>query len=373
MNKTTPLNTSMNHNDFSNDDELEEIHFKRVLKAFSTYSSRMKRKIIKHYDDWDRLSTEDQEIIPEYKNKLDEIYALFQVNQDFFDSIVSYTTGKDKYCEGDEPEIFDLRLTPTDRDYDNLRSTLRQLVREWSDEGSIERKMCFTPILNCIKESFKSGDLDGIKILVPGAGLGRLAWEINRMGFTVQGNEFSLYMLLTSQFILNNCPKPRQIFIHPFVTPLSNHLSRENSCRAISIPDVTADTGQENSGDFSMTAGDFLEIYSQPDEIGKWDCIVTCFFLDTAQNVLQYLRVIRGALKPGGLWINLGPLQYHFEESFSDISIELTWNEVVLAAERLQFKFERQNVLDEWQAYAHDRLGLSRTMYRAVFSVARVN
>ena len=72
------------------DEELEEIHFKRVLKAFSTFSSRMNRRILKHYDDWSRLSEEDQQIIPEYKNKLDKIKDTFCINQEFFDTVVSF-------------------------------------------------------------------------------------------------------------------------------------------------------------------------------------------------------------------------------------------------------------------------------------------
>ena len=42
-----------------------------------------------------------------------------------------------------------------------------------------------------------------ISILVPGAGLGRLAYEIASRGYTCQGNEFSMHMLFGSNFILN--------------------------------------------------------------------------------------------------------------------------------------------------------------------------
>lgn len=42
-----------------------------------------------------------------------------------------------------------------------------------------------------------------ISILVPGAGLGRLAYELARLGYACQGNEFSMFMLLGSNFILN--------------------------------------------------------------------------------------------------------------------------------------------------------------------------
>ena len=49
--------------------------------------------------------------------------------------------------------------------------------------------------------------LDEIKVLVPGAGLGRLVFEIAVAGFCAQGNEFSLHMLIVSNFILNKLVK----------------------------------------------------------------------------------------------------------------------------------------------------------------------
>ena len=46
-------------------------------------------------------------------------------------------------------------------------------------------------------------DPSKISVLVPGAGLGRLAYEIAKQGYSCQGNEWSLFMLMASNFILN--------------------------------------------------------------------------------------------------------------------------------------------------------------------------
>ena len=35
----------------------------------------------------------------------------------------------------------------------------------------------------------------------------------------------------------------------------------------------------------------------------------TCFFIDTSDDLLEYIAVIAHVLKPGGLWVNAGPLQ----------------------------------------------------------------
>lgn len=40
--------------------------------------------------------------------------------------------------------------------------------------------------------------------------------------------------------------------------------------------------------------------------LDSWDCVATCFFIDTAHNVIEYVETIWKILKPGGVWINLG-------------------------------------------------------------------
>ena len=46
-------------------------------------------------------------------------------------------------------------------------------------------------------------DVSKLSVLVPGAGLGRLAWEIARLGYMCQGNEWSFFMLFSSNYVLN--------------------------------------------------------------------------------------------------------------------------------------------------------------------------
>jgi carnosine N-methyltransferase len=87
---------------------------------------------------------------------------------------------------------------------DKVRSTIRQVMRDWSEEGKEERDECYGHILRYLEQSFPEAEQrSGIRILTPGAGLGRLSWDIARLGFESQGNEFSYFMLLTSNFILN--------------------------------------------------------------------------------------------------------------------------------------------------------------------------
>ena len=50
-----------------------------------------------------------------------------------------------------------------------------------------------------------------------------------------------------------------------------------------------------------------------------WDCVVTCFFIDTAHNVIEYIECISKILKKGGVWINIGPLLYHYTEQMNEV------------------------------------------------------
>ena len=103
-----------------------------------------------------------------------------------------------------EPKEF---AVPLDPDSDKVIITLKQIVRDWTDIGSSERELCYRPILDEIEKYFPMAKMkkNQYKILVPGAGLGRLVYEISRRGYFCEGNEFSLFMLIASNFVLNRC------------------------------------------------------------------------------------------------------------------------------------------------------------------------
>ncbi len=61
-----------------------------------------------------------------------------------------------------------------------------------------------------------------------------------------------------------------------------------------------------------MVAGEFVEVYCK--SIEEWDCVATCYFIDTAHNIIEYIRTIHNTLKKNGIWINLGPLLFHYAD-----------------------------------------------------------
>jgi carnosine N-methyltransferase len=65
----------------------------------------------------------------------------------------------------------------------------------------------------------------------------------------------------------------------------------------------------------SMSASDFLSLYEDAAHKDAYDAVATVFFLDTAPNPIRYIETIRNCLKSGGIWTNIGPLLWHFENN----------------------------------------------------------
>jgi len=284
-----------------------------------------------------------------------------------------------------------------------VSSVLKSLARDWSADGKGERDMTYEPILNAVKEHVPIG-LGGVqapKICVPGGGVGRLALEITALGYRVQGNEFSLYMLLASDFVLNSrvCTPENQMEISPWLLETRNSHSQSDPVRTVSIPDVNPTSyimNPENDEDspppdFSMAAGDFSCIYDNPHQLCQWDAVVCCFFLDAAPNVVEYTQIIYNMLKPGGTLVNFGPLLYHwsgpamrpddrsFEEYRSRLSyldsrymtsVDLSWEDVRQILVNIGFDIVEESVGTR-ALYTADRRSMMNMAYRCIHFVAQ--
>jgi len=264
---------------------------------------------------------------------------------------------------------------------------------------------------------FPNPDKGSHKVLLPGTGLGRLLFEVCRIGFNVEGNEISYHQLLASNWILNQLSANEHVNLYPFALTFSNHLACEHQLKCVNVPDVhpgseldTASAGMEIHAfeRMNITAADFVVLYSDEKHSKSFDAVVTVFFLDTAPNVMRYIEVVRSCLKDGGYWINLGPLLWHFEETRApaevdhkatkdppvdaDVqeqeqeqmphmrqrkegigepgSIELTNEEVLLLIGKMGFHIETSEVR-EGCGYIQDPASMMHNIYRVSHWVAR--
>ena len=176
-------------------------------------------------------------------------------------------------------------------------------------------------------------------------------------------------MLIASNFILNKCRQSEAFTIHPFVHQMNNVLHSSHQLKAVKFPDQDPSDIPPDVP-FSMTAGNFVDIYSAPEYANHFQCIVSCFFIDTAHNIVQYIETMHGALEENGIWINLGPLLYHFSDVADEDSIEPCFEFVrdIILSYGFQFLEEREDVPC---FYTQNPDSMLSYVYRCVFFVAR--
>ncbi|WBW72812.1 methyltransferase, CARNMT1-like protein [Schizosaccharomyces osmophilus] len=257
-----------------------------------------------------------------------------------------------------------------------VSGTLKQLARDWSEESANERQATYVPILQELDSLFPLGSIDRsqIHILVPGSGLGRLAFDIAAQGFSCQGNEFSYFMLLTSHYMLNCVSTINEFVIHPYIHSFSNHVTRDNQAAEVAIPDVVPSECLNHGAFFSMAAGDFIEVYGDKSSENRFQVVVTCFFIDTAKNILSYLDVIKNCLVDGGYWINVGPLLYHFENDcdsqHENPTIELTLDQLLFIMDSMGFEVLKHD--STATKYMGDKRSMLEWIYHPHFWVSRI-
>ena len=125
--------------------------------------------------------------------------------------------------------------------------------------------MCFGLILRELERvspSCKHPNGNLKSVLHPGSGLGRLPFEVALKGFKSQGNEFSYFMLLCSNYILNMSNTEEQFELFPFIHSFSNNFTYDQPFKSIKIPDLCPVKALSVDSDFSMVAGEFMQVYA---------------------------------------------------------------------------------------------------------------
>ena len=104
-------------------------------------------------------------------------------NQRFLDAILSNHDESMSLASNQSARLSQL-LSVDEELCDKVRSSLLMCVRDWSADGAEERAHCYGPLLEALRAHMPSGDeQDELKrVLVPGAGAGRLAYEIASLG-----------------------------------------------------------------------------------------------------------------------------------------------------------------------------------------------
>lgn len=220
--------------------EEERVHFESVLHSFGEYGIFMHKKYKDIENSWKNTGID---------RDFNSIYNAICTNQNVFTSIGSFN--------GKHPSTNENGIKSPYRHLSKLQSTLHQMVRDWSILGQTERRTCYEPILHQLQTHVPPSST----VLLPGAGLGRLLVEIARLDYHVQGNEFSLQMLFTANYILNTTAN---FTIHPWLHDTNNTQTIEYLTQPVSIPDTDPSNVSHTGAPLhmSMTSGEFITSYS---------------------------------------------------------------------------------------------------------------
>lgn len=310
-----------------------------------------------------------------YPQKLDTLAETIEVNAKVTTQIAAIL--------GKLSEKFAPTSKPHPQALERIRDVLKQFVREWSSEGALERQQTFPHILSILKEVPVEARIT-TTVVVPGSGLGRLAWEIAQMGeffnltlkqesdnpyhvclfipgFPTLSNENCPYMNLAFQFLTSRTKTPQinQHVVHPFAYWFSHQRTNASLFLEARFPDVLPSTAP--SSFLQHAEADFLNLE------GEHDYVITHYFIDTSSNIIATIQKIHSLLKPGGTWINLGPLLWM---SGAQATMELSLDEIIRLSEMVGFNVgqsSRQTVESE---YTRNELSMVRWIYKAEFWIA---
>lgn len=364
-----PLANVQNMSEAERNAHEELLYFNSVIKSFSAYRfhtmvafSMLERRLVMLPPA--HLKLLSGPLVEKYK----KLRSLLPSNVDLITDMIrvhhDYDNPDDLYKEA----VVEQRRPVPREDVSKVRTTLKMLVRDWSADGLPERNATYSVILDELKRLYgdQSDSRNAVSVFVPGSGVGRLAFEIAKAGFKSQGNEFSYHMLVASHWVLNLVKGPHTIY--PYIHVLSNVKETNDIYRPVVVPD--APPSLPEGTEFSMVAGEFSEVYGAESAAGAWDSCVTCFFIDTAPDVLDYMETIWHALKMGGTWVNLGPLLYHYTDDEEEGAVELSWEEIKALLPKMGFELDGPETWHDCP-YTRDAKSMYNFGYTAVKFTAR--
>lgn len=362
---------------------------------------------------YDMLTDEEKKLFHWFPNYLKKLEHSIDINSRYFE-MVAESMGP--FWGVGNP---DTEYNKSNTDFPNLINLMNQFVREWSSDGMVERDISFGRILKYAEKYFPNIEFrPDIEVLVPGSGLGRLVVEFSKLGFKTQGTEISYFMLFNSHFLLNRAFVSNNFVLCPFIHKSSNNLKSNFQCRQIYFPDFNAEEIYQLEKDYpsiksddlmSMIAGDFDDLYGPPGvakkgqttmddpnamafregNVGRFKIIATSFFIDTATNIIDYIKAIKHSLSDDGYWINFGPLLWHHEhsEKFYDTDwkrptgeivkvrmpaqgLEISMEDLIDLIEEMGFQFiEHESGIKS--SYGSDSRSMSEWNYKCEFWVCK--
>lgn len=298
--------------------------------------------------------------------------------------------------------------TASSSSYDTVAQIVAHLVRDWSLDGLSIRTSLYGWCVDRVQRHVPAGDSS---ILVPGAGLGRLAYDLattpsslrrgSAHSYHVHAIENSLLMASAAAHVLLHRTSPggkrvsedvpALVVLHPYASdPFTNELHSERRYQAVEISREHCSIANDSSNNddvqdhdanpvpsrssLSYTIGDFATVVSHGPQ-QSYHAVVTCFFLDTSNNVLEFVVLIKQLLVSNtGVWINVGPLQWHRNAQVSVTGDELRelletsgFDILEWSVDQTPMEYRSEEHSNDYHPLSQPQRGRSSTHYEAFY------
>ena len=344
------------------------VRFKIVLKEMSEYSKKCEHIITSLEKKYSSLSKNHLDKLPfNYKERIEKVKSGIQLNQDFYNKVLSLYGSEFDHITFTKEQHQEFRFL---EEYLIRTFFMKCLMRDWTVESKPERDNNYGMVLNEVKKYYNYDDKNlmeknKIKALVPGTGCCRLGFELAKRGFDVEVNDFCFIYILCDDYLFNYSHKDEFQFC-PSIHSFANSYSESAVFKKFSFPDVDIKEELIKSGakPIIFTKGDFLLKYKGIKD--QYDLVVTLFFIDVSKNIVECVEIMHDLLKQGGVWINLGCLDYLHSPYHN--SIDLTWDE--LRQVIINYDFDIKNEVTDFVPYGVKEGSMMSNSYGTVFFTA---
>ena len=271
----------------------------------------------------------------DYKDKVEKVKNGIKINQNFYSKIAKKQKPKFddvKYTEKQKKEYFQ-------NDGDFLRKYfLELLIREWGEEGKEERDKSYGEVIKELKKYLdyeKQEEIKDKKILLPKNRLGRLAYELSKLGYNVDLLEDYYIYLIADDYLFNDSEKFGDT-VCPRIHSFCSSFSEESVLKQHKIPDEDIKNDIKNKN-IILYQEEFLKFCKGKKDV--YDVVITVFSLEDVKNIVEYIETVHEILKKGGVWINLGSMAFSYANYGG---YALAWDEMRQVILNYDFEFKRE-------------------------------
>ena len=137
-----------------------------------------------------------------YMDRYNRLIETMKVNQEFLKKVADKNKPDQKYFDMIKKEELEEEF---EENYSHLTSAVfYYIIRDWAAANQQERDDHYKMIVDEFKLRLNEKDKK-YKVLVPGASLCRLVYEIAKLGNDVEANDYSFFNCLITEYVFNNC------------------------------------------------------------------------------------------------------------------------------------------------------------------------